>query len=323
VTKILLSTDWHLREESADVVIPGLYTFLQTAVDHAVDGVAILGDVYEHRYHVRVSLQNALNDWVLEARKHLQKVIFLPGNHDQDDVSGRNALEVFHGPAVVHTNPAWDECGLWLPFRKDTTQIVDFIQANPRPAWAPNRAFLHHGIAGAYMNDHVKASPRDGIDLSVFSGFDHVYAGHWHRHHDIGNVTYVGSPWQTTAAEAGHAKGFLLLGDGDDKFIPMDFGPRHFRVDLGGGANVGSLPLRAGDVVHAKAGTGEAVSDEVTKALADKGVTVILSAPKVEYGGDRLGLGPFATAEEVAIAYAKSHGKDPDKLLAVFRELTE
>lgn len=322
--RLLISSDWHLRESSADVVFRGLDEFLARAVDHGAD-LVVLGDVWEFRYRVEVRLQNRFADWVsrvLDAGKTLR---ILPGNHDQDDVIGRNALEVFDGwpDVTVYTDVTVDDLGLWLPFRRDPEVLVQALRQH-RGRCAKSVAWIHHGVAGALMNDHVVATEADGLPLEAFDGWERVFAGHWHRHHVVGNVVYVGSPWETTVREAGQDKGFLSYNTDSGEWvqIPTDFGPRHHDMGTVNGSDVDLSAVSPGDVVRVTLGP-----DADPRALARKadeaGVVVRMATPPPVYDEDRLGLGAQASARDVLRAYAQDRHGDfsPDELLAVFDEV--
>ena len=320
----LVTADLHLKPETADTVFAVLEEFSAQAQQRGVLTLILLGDVYDVRYTVPIELQNRFLDWVTEQEDLGLHVIILPGNHDQDDTSGRNALEVFARDARVWVmnEPAWNDAGLWLPFRKDPAELATFIQENPRPESSPNIAWLHHGIVGALMNDHVVAGEFDGLHPSVFSSFDTVFCGHWHRHQEIQNIVYVGSPWQTRADEAGQEKGFVWIDDEGWEFVPIRVGSRHHRVRVSPGGVLDVAGFAPGDKVKIVL-DDEADAQRVATIAANSGVKAVIEPPKVEYGEDRLGLGEDSDAEEFARAYAREHGKDLDqgRLLDIFKRI--
>ena len=109
---MLIFSDLHLRDESADLVLgtilPGI---LKAAHEHQEKVIACLGDVLHFRYRVPAPLLNGLRDWCLKCVEEGMELIFLPGNHDQYDLEGRNALEPLGSiPGVtVHTHPTLAE----------------------------------------------------------------------------------------------------------------------------------------------------------------------------------------------------------------------
>lgn len=306
---LLATADLHLKPESADTVFAVLNSMLEYARE-ADYNLALLGDIYDERYNIPVALQNALMDWVLRATD-VAHVIILPGNHDQESVSGRHALEVFAGydRVTVHSEPTVDIYGTWLPYRKNVDELLSFMQATP----PTEVAFLHHGIVGALMNNHVVAGEFDGIHPDSLAHFKTVYAGHWHRHQQVSNVVFCGSPWQTRADEAGQQKGFLRIHGPDWDFVPLDIGPRHFHVRARDNGAV-QLPagLRATDHVHIEV-PPDADHDRVLADTADTSAAVRVKKPPAKSVRrlDAVGREPL----DIALAYVKENAPEDRQAL--------
>ena len=310
---MILTADWHLRPETADTI----WQLMDLLEDRAfLDGdrmVFHLGDLYHVRYQVPVALQNDLVDKLKSAgdRKGIEYHI-LPGNHDQVDVAGRNALEVLdHLPNVhVHSDPTvlgGREPIALFPFRRDLRAYEQTIQEAPDGCLA----FCHHGIEGAMMNSHVVAGEGDGIKPAWFKKFGTVFLGHWHRHQQVANCVYVGSPWQTRADEAGQAKGYVQLDLETQawKFHEVRVGPRHFKGDF----DVGEV--KEGDKVYTD-------DPEVAETLRKSGAIVTLDKPTESFA-PRFALPAGATTRAYAEKYVAERGGDldPAQLMAVFDEV--
>lgn len=321
----LLTADLHLKPETAETVMEVLDVFLEQAMELQVQTGVLLGDIYDVRYTVPIALQNRFLDWMEQACDTFNEVLILPGNHDQDDLRGRHALEVFGELARVMTDPVWNEHGLWLPYRRNHAELVEFIQTQPRPDACPNVAWLHHGVQGAIMNNHVVAGELDGLHPDVFDTFDTVFAGHWHRHQEVRNVVYVGSPWQTRADEAGQEKGFVWLDDDGWEHVPIRVGRRYHRVRMQPGVPTPELAEAApGDRVHLVLEDGVDPVEATKQVQTMTGAEVFIDPPKETYGADRLGLGTAASAVETAHAYMHANAGDLDvtTLAEVFKEVS-
>lgn len=164
--------------------------------------------------------------------------------------------------------------------------------------------FCHADVVGASMNETYQA--KDGVDPNIFAvgdghsghsshgggggGVIPTYTGHYHKPHTVPGtrITYVGSPYQVSRAEAGQIKALVVLdaeagwsgwtgelGRGSDcstagdpagaggassaadksavalpaaSLIRLDLGPRHFTVK---GEDAAVPPTaRAGDIVR-------------------------------------------------------------------------
>lgn len=321
-------SDLHLKPESEAVCRSVLDAVLSIALDKQQD-IALLGDVWHVRYsvpiHLLSMLRQTLHLWVGMG----VKVYILPGNHDQIDVAGRHALEVFEdipGVRVFHS-PTFDpDTGVWLPYRKDPRVLAEWAMN-----WATNSrkdgvvAHLHHGIVGAWMNSGVRAGPLDGLEPGQLAMFPRVYCGHWHRHQVVGQCVYVGSPWQTKADEAGQQKGVVFakpangyLTSPDYAFLPFDVGRRHHAVTTFSEAEVRAM--RPGDAVRVPSGTAEAT----VSALRAMGVEVFV-APEHQQQVQRLQTAPGSTLRDMAQQYLLKQtlpgDLTPEELMAVYDEI--
>lgn len=227
---LLLFSDLHLKMESMHVCQTVLDRVLQEADRLGTKTVGFLGDWYHLRYAVPVVVQNAVIAWLEAARAQGIEIILLPGNHDQVDEVGRNALEVFTGwPNVkVYSEPTVDEWGAWVPYRKP-----EFIPEILEQVRAPGRVlFAHLPVRGAMMNNLKE--DEHGIPLGKFKGFRQVILGHYHKQQTFlgGMAHYVGSPYQTRADEWGQEKGFALWTGKAFHRLQQDIGPKYHRLSI-------------------------------------------------------------------------------------------
>jgi len=233
-------------------------------------GVIFLGDFW----HLRGALPiQPLDDVIKIFQTWQPPTLMLVGNHDQATLGGlvhalspiaaaSPNIHVFDGPAVFQD-------ALWLPYRRDRTELLAAIGAikcstsngdngssnrsntgspssngNSSPSSSPSSSssqlkvtaiFGHADITGGFLNEAHQA--RDGLPPSLFPPSIPTYMGHYHKPHTVPgtNITYVGSPYQVSRSEAGQVKKLLVLdssqGWGVVEKIPLDIGPRHFIVD--------------------------------------------------------------------------------------------
>jgi hypothetical protein len=324
---MIIFSDLHMRPESEDITFAVLEYLIQAeaTTGHAV---ACLGDFLHVRYQIPVYLLNRIRNTL----KRFKQFFLLPGNHDQIDISGQHALEVFQDlPNVtVFTEPTWHPTtGCWLPYRKHVQDITSWIAANPRPAGFPDVAYLHHGIVGAAMNNGMVAGDMDGVPPSALP-FQRVYCGHWHRHQVVNQCVYAGSPWQTRADEAGQVKGVLIAGNVGGippqplsgiewAFLAVDVGKRFHKVTGFTPAEIGAI--RVGDTVKVPAGT----SPKMVAALVALGAEVFAEAAAPTQTGPRLGVSSNAPlrvqAEKYVGTQAIPEGLDIAALMAIYDEV--
>jgi DNA repair exonuclease SbcCD nuclease subunit len=230
---LIVFSDLHLRESSEDACMKvlGAVGDLARKSDRRI---VCCGDFWHIRYQVNVRLQNIVVKW-LEALHALKiEIDIVPGNHDQVDVQGRNALEVFAGfPDVrVWTEPGVRNLYGFVPYRKDQAEVRRMLEAmgGPPKSHPAGLIFAHFGVGGSLMNNGTV----DQSDFYVPSGLPPIVMGHYHKR-QIGppsttpNVhpgwpawQYVGSPYQTSFGEAGNQCGVLEIIEGVfPTFIPL------------------------------------------------------------------------------------------------------
>jgi DNA repair exonuclease SbcCD nuclease subunit len=67
----------------------------------------------------------------------------------------------------------------------------------------------HLDIIGFVMPNGFVA--KSGFRREDFKDFDLVISGHYHKHQVLGNIVYVGSPYQTSVSEREQQHGFVIL----------------------------------------------------------------------------------------------------------------
>lgn len=341
---MIIFSDVHLDEDSAEVVLgrvlPGIF---KAAIERKNDlrsgtnDVAMTGDFWHLRYRVDVRLQNAVRDEFLRWVAAGIRLYILPGNHDQVDVHGRHAMEVFDGlggmygghggGCKVFHEPTWTTHGLWVPYRKRNEQLLQALATPPPgPRDYPPVVFGHFGVLGAYMNDHIQ--DEDGLPIGAFHQFNfkRVVLGHYHKRQSFRDgellAWYVGSPWQVSANEAGQAKGYAIWDREKLTWVDTEWGPRFHRFELGKGEKLDLSGIKAGDEVRVAVASG-VDPEKIGKQLAALGVKHAVT-PAVEALQARLEVGANASVKQYAGAYvaAQETPLDRGRLMQVFEEIS-
>ena len=318
---MIIAADIHLREESEQTVLndvlPGLYKAVLADPQMIL---AILGDFWHIRYRVSVRLQNVVAAWLQDIGTAGGRVFFLPGNHDQISVIGENALEVFESMdhVKVFTNPERNEFGAWLPYRKRPEDTAEILRSWALPLGSV--IWAHIGARGAWMNNAIQDT--DGIDPVLLAGH-RVISGHYHRRQASGAVTYIGSPYQTKADEAGQVKGYATWEPLSSILTAVDtqWGPRYHNLTVGPDGKMDLTGVRPGDEVRALAPSGVdlgALGRELERAGIRSAIT-----PSTEAREGRLAVGAGATLGQYVEAYINQFAGrlDPVKLKSIFAEI--
>ncbi len=323
---MLIFSDLHLRDESAELVLGTILPAIrQEALDRGEMVIACLGDALHFRYRVPAPLLNGFCDWCLQVVADGTELIFLPGNHDQYELGGRNALEPLASiPGVtVHTEPTLDAHGLWIPYRKDPEDILAVLQQHGGGA---RTAYMHHDVKGAWMNDNMRN--REGLPPEAFQAFVTVICGHYHRYHSVGNATYVGSPYQTKADESGQDKGFAtwtsreIASPPELRFHPQKWGKRYHRIRLEKDEVPDFSGVCPGDDVRVTTAVGVDPT-VIGRNLKAMGVETHAVTPDVVAAEQRLDVDEDATLNHYAEAYVHQVGGDlsTTRLMEVYEEV--
>ena len=324
---MIVFSDLHLRDESEETVFDQVFPGLFHAASHDPDKTLVcLGDFWHIRYRVSVRLQNRVMKFLDALGKAKIRFILLPGNHDQISVEGENAMEVFDSlPNVsVYTDPTWDRWGFWIPYRKNNADIVDALALAEKQlgSGVTPVLWMHHGMKGASMNNTIVNS--NGIDPSYFSKWL-VFTGHYHSRQKVGNVQYIGSPYQINASEAGQDKGYAIWESKTMQMSPvtMEWGKRYHNLGLVDPDAVDLSSIREGDEVRAIAPMGMKPED-LGRLLGKSGGNCVVT-PALEASENRLAVKDRAGMIDYVKEYVRQfHATlDKDQLMAVYLRVSD
>ena len=244
---MIIFSDLHLQLKTM-----GICDRVLTAIgDRAAElgtHVVFCGDFYMVRYQVDVRLQNLVKAHMDDWRERGIVLDMVPGNHDQVDLDGENALQVFEAYDNVRV---WTEPGCmngmgFVPYRKhNVMEAVRQVAAEK-----PTVIFAHLPVHGSVMNNGHKND--DGATIP--EDLPPLILGHYHKRQESTIITpfglptwqYVGSPYQTSYGETGNVCGYLHWGAGKPQFVPLDVGaPQHFMMEWDP-AQQGEPPVRPG-----------------------------------------------------------------------------
>lgn len=331
---MIIFSDLHLEEKSKAVALDVLRRVPAVCKARNDDHVAMLGDFWNVRHTLPVKL-------LIEARDIMQswfengvsRFDVLVGNHDQVDLEGRNALEVFDGlgdGTFVHTEPGWTSAGFWLPYRHTHDEVRAALtkaagELGPI-AVRPPVLFAHIGLLGAWMNNTKRDDFGFPASEIVALGFKRVFCGHYHRHNTVQKgVMYVGSPYQVSYAEADQEKGVVAWDGTRSEFLPWEVGPKHYKVvfDADHPAAIEMPRVRPGDklwvvVKGQMAGAAQQAVQENLKALGIAPARIDVDLQPVEQAA-RIDMRPEETRPALAARYVDAQ-EIPDEYKALLLE---
>lgn len=330
---MIIATDLHLDEDSEKIVmgevVPGIE---RASFERGDNTIALLGDLLNTRYRTHSRLIMALYDAVKTWTTAGKEVHILPGNHDMYSLEGRTVLELFERICKVYREPVVNNLGAWIPFQATTAafrQAFSFCESISVANGTP--LFMHNTVMGAWLNDHTQAT--EGVPLELFENARvrwRPISGHLHKPHAVGPVTYVGSPWQTSAAEAGQPKGYAVIGYGQNgaligyEHVPMGWGPRHIQLEAVATGRLDLSTIRPHDIVSVKVAEGVNIGI-LSAQFAAAGIKNHTLTPEQVQREARLNVAATSSMNDYAKAYVENFtpaGMDKARLLALFGELT-
>ena len=231
--KIALITDSHYGVRKGSQIFHDYFeqfyegTFFPILESRGIDTVVHLGDVFDVR--------KGIDDWSLDWSK---RVVFQPlldrqidthiivGNHDlfyrtstKLNAPGLNLNEfsnisTYANPQTINVKGTDIFVVPWV-----CEDNADEFVAQ-RDASKAKIAMGHLELAGFYANSNYQV--QHGMDMGIFSQFDTVFSGHFHKKNSSGNVTYLGNPYQMYWNDEGDIRGFHIfdLDTGELEFIP-------------------------------------------------------------------------------------------------------
>lgn len=206
-------------------------------VRHSIDGVFILGDVFDKAAPDMATLR-CVGEHLTELAVHT-KVWLLPGNHDAHDRAGKlytlDLFRVLDIPNVIVMNTVrtlrFGDVTFWaLPWVPDR-KVAGIIDGFNFAKGQLNVVLMHQTVDGCLDGGRRLSSP---LSSSVFDRFDLALSGHIHKPQECGNVQYLGAPMQHRFGESNDPRGFWTL-DSDTlvlELVPIVTSPLFLTVDF-------------------------------------------------------------------------------------------
>jgi DNA repair exonuclease SbcCD nuclease subunit len=218
--KIALITDTHFgaRNDNIDFLnyFERFYNeiFFPTLISERIDTIIHLGDIVDRRKYISyITLRRMKDMFIDKCNEHGISLHVLIGNHDvpyknTNDVNSMN--ELFNGSHVnYYSEPTTVDFGgqpiLLMPWINAQNYDTAVSTMDDTPAQV---MMSHLEVCGAFMDRGTKSE--HGMDVDTFKRFETVYSGHFHHKNKIGNVQYLGAPYEMTWIDYQDTKGFHI-----------------------------------------------------------------------------------------------------------------
>lgn len=230
--KIALVTDTHFGARNDNAAFADYFAKFYTDIffpylkDNNINNIIHLGDIVDRRkyinYQTLANMQKVFIDPIIENNYSMEVII---GNHDTyykntNEVNSMQQLYSTSGYDKItwHDNKPstqeYDGCKIMLLPWLCNENIEPFL--NEVDKTTAQVLFGHLELKGFEMyrgaiNDH-------GFDSSLFNKFDIVCSGHFHHKSTVGNINYLGSPYEITWSDFDDPRGFHIF-DTDTRTI--------------------------------------------------------------------------------------------------------
>lgn len=220
--KIAIITDQHfgVRNDSIDFLkyYEECYSkiFLPEIDKRNIKVVLDLGDTFDRRKYLNVlTLHKAKNMWFDQLRDRRIELHSLIGNHTTyyRNTNAINTLDTFlksYPNITIYADPKevqFDSCKiLMMPWINSTNYHQCFDAINKTTAQI---MFGHLEIKGYEM---YRGTPsHEGFDENLFSKFDLVGSGHFHKRTISNKIMYFGAPYQMIWSDYNCPRGFHIF----------------------------------------------------------------------------------------------------------------
>lgn len=211
------------------------------------------GDLFDRRKYINFTTLNRAKKFLFDnIEKHSQVWYNVIGNHDSyyrntieynslKELSLELQLENFHIIDTPQEIELYDEKLCFIPWICDSNEQVCMSKIKNSKA---RYCFGHFGINGFELTKG--RIYEEGLDSSIFSSYDQVFSGHFHKSSHKGNIYYLGSIGQYTWNDYGDERGFYIfdLKDNELEFIPNN-SPMFTKIEYDDSRNISKVNLEA------------------------------------------------------------------------------
>ena len=191
-------------------------TFFPELDARGIDTVIHLGDCFDVRKGIDYwSLNWAKENFFTPLQERGIKLHLIVGNHDifykeslRINSPGLNLQE--YDNVTIYSNPGTFTISGTPVFMVPWICESNASEFSEELAYSDAKVCMGHlELAGFYANKDYQC--QHGTDSKIFSGFDRVFSGHFHKKNTAGNVTYLGNPYQLYWNDEGDTRGFHIF----------------------------------------------------------------------------------------------------------------
>lgn len=191
--------------------------FFPTLEREGIDTVLDLGDTFDRRKYINFSTLGDVKEFYFDRLRDMNITLHtIVGNHSiyYRNTNALNSMSLllkeYENIKVYHEEP------VELTFDNTPILMVPWITPeNHKVTMDTLRntksqiVMGHFEILGFEMMQNQICE--HGVDRKIFNKFDLVYSGHFHYPSTLGNISYLGAPYEMTWSDYGSRRGFHIF----------------------------------------------------------------------------------------------------------------
>jgi len=225
MTKVAIITDTHFGSRNDSLIFSKYFqkfydeVFFPYLRENNIKKIIHMGDVFDRRKYINYkSFFDAKRYFFDPMVRDSIECHMLAGNHDTyfkttnevNSVSlllkGYQNIHVYESPRDGDSDTFYGVNTTFIPWicPENYIESMDLIQTTKSQI-----LFGHLEVNGFEM--HQGHLCKDGLSIDTFNKFDMVFSGHFHHKSSIGNVHYLGNPYQIYWSDYKDPRGFHVL----------------------------------------------------------------------------------------------------------------
>lgn len=229
MSKTAIITDIHFGCRGASIYFIERYKlffdniFFPYLLDNNIQHLLILGDTWEDRKSLNVNALNSAREMFFDRLlEYGIRVTAILGNHDvfYRNTNHVNSMDIIESSySNIHVIEEYEE----ITIGNKTFGMMSWVnnenlERNLKRIKEADTNYLlgHFEIKNFEM---TKGNIADkGFEPSIFEKYDMVLSGHFHIMNMIGNIKYIGNPFQTNWDDLSSDRGFHVYDSDNDEF---------------------------------------------------------------------------------------------------------
>lgn len=182
---------------------------------HQIDTVIHAGDVFDRRKYVNFHTLHSCQQYFFDPLRHRDITMYvIPGNHDTyfKNTNQINSLQLLlrgYDNIQILEEPVRRQFGTrtasFIPWMcaENEADILQYIESD-----TADLCIGHFELSGFDM--YAGTPNLDGRTADFLRHYDRVVTGHFHHRSTVGNVHYLGSPYEFTWSDFDDPRGFHM-----------------------------------------------------------------------------------------------------------------